>query len=432
MPASIRPASGRPAPAGAGRWWRSNAPRRQVLLGQLPLAAAVATVAAAAALFHPDRLANPFFAGGLVLLALLTLACAAVPWHRLPAGSWWIIPVLDFAVVGLLRQGSFGALSGLYLLAVFPVFRLAWSGLNAVAACLVSVAGTAAIVWLPALTTPGPLVPADLAAPVVVPVVMLALAVTAAVVRGSLTARNTALAARDRELRQLLAESRKHARLLDAVLDTVSVGVVAVDAGGRRTLMNSQQRLYHRLAAPAGDADPDEARLLVFEADRRTPVPVPERPVSRAARGESFPDRLVWLGPEGRQRAVCVTARAMKADNLLSNAIKYSPAGTEIVVTARMDPAGATFTVRDHGIGITAEDQAKVFSRFFRTRDVRQAAIPGVGLGLAITKSIVDAHDGYISFESRPGRGTAFTVQLPAAEPARAAPAVPGLRAHGG
>ncbi|MFD1212035.1 sensor histidine kinase [Arthrobacter sp. GCM10027362] len=566
MPAFIRHV---PVPAGTNRQIHRGSLRRRVLLSQLPLVAAVAMVTAAAALFHPGRLANPVFAGGLVLLALLTAACAAVPWHRLPYGSFWVIPILDFAVVGLVRHGAADALAGLYLLAVFPVFWLAWSGVCAVAACLISLAAAAAVVWVPVIAAAGPVEPADLATPVAVPIVMLALAVSAALVSGNLTARNRALAARDRELQRLLAESKKRSRLLDTVLDTVGVGVVAVDAGGREILMNSQQRMYHRLAVPAGAADPGESGLLAFEADRKTPIAARERPVSRAVRGESFSDRLIWLGPGERQRAVSVTARAMTdddgrfdgsvitftdvtdlvtalavkeefvasvshelrtpltsimghldlvleeesglprdaaaalrialrnserllqlvtdllstatgnysvrlrpaclaqvlrasvasagpkaeasgvrlhleapqtlpalidpermgqvADNLLSNAIKYSPAGGDVSVRAWADSGGAAFRLEDHGIGIAKADHRKVFTRFFRTGNVRQAAIPGVGLGLAITKSIVDAHGGRITFESEPGAGTTFTVCLPPADtvqvPAEAAPA---------
>ena len=62
---------------------------------------------------------------------------------------------------------------------------------------------------------------------------------------------------------------------------------------------------------------------------------------------------------------------------------------------------------------MTAEDQAEVFAKFFRTNNVRRTAIPGVGLGLPISKAIVEAHGGTITVESSPGKGTTFTFRLP-------------------
>ena len=69
--------------------------------------------------------------------------------------------------------------------------------------------------------------------------------------------------------------------------------------------------------------------------------------------------------------------------------------------------------VTDNGMGMSPEDQLEVFTKFFRTGQVKKAAIPGVGLGLVITKSIVEAHGGRITFESELGVGTTFRVELP-------------------
>ena len=66
-------------------------------------------------------------------------------------------------------------------------------------------------------------------------------------------------------------------------------------------------------------------------------------------------------------------------------------------------------------MGIAEEDLGGVFTKFFRTPTVRRAAIPGVGLGLVITKAIVEAHGGTINFTSELGKGTTFTVLLPTA-----------------
>jgi signal transduction histidine kinase len=101
-------------------------------------------------------------------------------------------------------------------------------------------------------------------------------------------------------------------------------------------------------------------------------------------------------------------------DNLVSNAIKYSPDGGKVTVSARRSDSWVQLKVHDTGMGISEEETSRVFTRFFRSQAARQAAIPGVGLGLSITKTIVERHGGEISCDSKPGAGTTFTLTLPA------------------
>jgi signal transduction histidine kinase/CHASE3 domain sensor protein len=96
--------------------------------------------------------------------------------------------------------------------------------------------------------------------------------------------------------------------------------------------------------------------------------------------------------------------------NLLSNAIKYG-AGRPIEVLVQGDEAVARLTVRDHGIGIAPEHQARIFQRFERA--VSKANYGGFGLGLWIVRQIVDAHGGVIRVESQPEHGSTFCVELP-------------------
>jgi signal transduction histidine kinase len=100
-------------------------------------------------------------------------------------------------------------------------------------------------------------------------------------------------------------------------------------------------------------------------------------------------------------------------DNLLSNAVKFSNAGGAVVVEVRGDGASASIAVADTGIGIPADEQGHVFSRFFRAQAASDLAVPGTGLGLAITRALVDQHGGTIELESREGEGTRVTVTLP-------------------
>jgi signal transduction histidine kinase len=106
-------------------------------------------------------------------------------------------------------------------------------------------------------------------------------------------------------------------------------------------------------------------------------------------------------------------------DNLVSNAIKYSPDGGSVTVSARSMSAGVQIEVRDTGMGISEEESSRIFNRFFRTQAALQAAIPGAGLGLSITKTIVDHHGGDFTCVSQPGAGTTFTITLPAETDAR-------------
>jgi signal transduction histidine kinase len=96
--------------------------------------------------------------------------------------------------------------------------------------------------------------------------------------------------------------------------------------------------------------------------------------------------------------------------NLLSNAIKYG-AGHPIEIAVSHNAHGARLVVADHGIGISADDQARLFNRFERAGSIK--SFGGLGLGLYITRQIVTAHGGTIHVESQPGTGATFVVELP-------------------
>jgi len=123
-------------------------------------------------------------------------------------------------------------------------------------------------------------------------------------------------------------------------------------------------------------------------------------------------DRVRVEMPEGLPRASADPDRLERIfTNLVSNALKYSPPGTQVAVTAEMQGGMVTVSVSDQGEGIAAEDISNLFQRFYRARGTRKTE--GVGLGLYITRMLVEAHGGRIWVESEVGKGSTFSFTLP-------------------
>jgi len=118
-----------------------------------------------------------------------------------------------------------------------------------------------------------------------------------------------------------------------------------------------------------------------------------------------MPSNLPALFVDGREIEVVLA-------NLMANAAKYSEPGTEIVLEAEQQDGRIVFTVADQGIGISPEHQKRIFEKFYREDRVARR-VPGIGLGLAICKRIVEAHGGHIWVESAPGSGARFFFDLP-------------------
>jgi signal transduction histidine kinase len=99
--------------------------------------------------------------------------------------------------------------------------------------------------------------------------------------------------------------------------------------------------------------------------------------------------------------------------NLITNAIQHTPALGTVRVSLDQDDHQAVIQIQDTGIGIAAEEQPRIFDRFYRVQSDRSRATGGAGLGLAIAKAIVQTHQGRIEVESHPGQGSTFVVRLP-------------------
>lgn len=116
--------------------------------------------------------------------------------------------------------------------------------------------------------------------------------------------------------------------------------------------------------------------------------------------------------------------------NLVSNAHKYTPPGGTITIRASPGAEQVVIAVQDDGIGLPPEEQAQLFTRFYRARNDASADVGGTGLGLAITRELVVLHGGTIEVESAPGEGSSFRVALPVAPAARALPTGAGAPNH--
>jgi signal transduction histidine kinase len=99
--------------------------------------------------------------------------------------------------------------------------------------------------------------------------------------------------------------------------------------------------------------------------------------------------------------------------NLLANAVKYSPGKKTVWLAAGAEGGELWIAVRDEGVGISEEDQKRVFDRFFRSGGEISKRVKGAGLGLSLVKHIVTAHGGTVGCQSRPGAGSTFTIRIP-------------------
>jgi len=178
-------------------------------------------------------------------------------------------------------------------------------------------------------------------------------------------------------LRRLRQQAQSLSRLAEEVLE-----VARVESGGVQ---------LHRTTVELG-ALVDDVAQQTSEPDRLR-IELPEQPVEI----EADPERL-----------------GIAVDNLLRNALKYSPPGTPVQVRVVAATDEVEVEVRDEGIGLSETDLGQLFQKYRRVKNIRASGIRGVGLGLYLTRLLIEAHGGRISAASPgPGLGATFTIQLP-------------------
>jgi signal transduction histidine kinase len=525
-----------------------DARTRSIWLTQLALAASVVVISLVVQALLPGRIARWTFATGVVLILAVTMFALAAPWPRLSRRVVALIPLVDLAGIGLLSAGDELRLGFLW---VFPIVWFAtYFSLPLLVAALVGVVGI--MVADAALTGSGDTV----ALRITVTTLCLAfIGLTTHAAARHTRAFKRLLRGQTARIQATLERVSEQERNVSLMINAIDVGIVRLSADGELIAMNDT---YARLHGVDRNDPWHPARAVEYGEREGAPLPESERPLSRAARGETFADERVWLfDADGEWRALSVSSRVVDGgeaeppsilliahdvtalidserarariaavvshelrnpltavighaelgledaqlppaarrkfetihragermerllgqvlrpparpapdheagpvdlraivenslesfqptaaargvrlgldapeavsligdgfrlrqvvDNLVSNAIKYTPRGGSVRVSCVHRDDVAEVTVQDTGIGIAADDIARVFEPHFRAEAARTSDVPGTGLGMGIAREIVAAHAGALDLASAPGVGTTVAVRLPAA-----------------
>jgi signal transduction histidine kinase len=500
------------------------------------------------------------YVAGLAIIAAATLLARSVGREHISERGTILVPALDILAVGVMRVMPESTVG------IAVVFPSIWLGLQ-FGRRGVALTGVAVVAsFVPAFLSrdPGSNEVARMGESLLVALLTsLVVAVTAELWQSKVIEAADA----QRMLERAVADSADQRRFNEAILNSVDVGLLALDAHGRVYSMNPRHQRFMELAYPGGhDGSPDQ-KGYTYAADGFTELAREELPTWRAVHGETLRDYLIWVGEDpGLRRAFAVsvspfftpegvfdgavlayhdvtelmtaarlkdefvatvshelrtpltsivgyvdvlledveeipadarpflltvqrTARrlhrlvddllsdalkmgraelqlgrvslanvlrtsaveaekaarlngltfsidagrallevdgdaerlAQVIDNIFNNAIKFTPHGGHVAASIKKVGAHAVVEITDTGRGIPPEELEDVFVKFFRSPGVQTDAIPGTGIGLAISKAIVEAHGGTIDLSSMVGVGTTFEITLPLAPRSAAA-----------
>ena len=530
---------------------RTQGDHLSIFVRQLPFAAVTLAIILAVAVFDNELLGDDRFFAAVVLTVAATALALLLPWTRLPRWSTAVVPVMDICAVAFAEAAGFES----YVLVLLPVLWMATRfGRSGVA---ISIALGTAAAWAPELLTGADAAVTDLNRQVLGPAVLTAAGIYLHLSEKRSTARRNLLGRQSALIEETLRDARAQQLLLGGILNTIDVGVVAMDAQGRVTHINRAHAKVIAGRYRVGDPVDVHAGIDGFRADGVTPLGHDGSPLVRASRGETIDRELTfWEEGDGSRRAFRVSAAPLLdedgnwagavvayqdltaetsalaqredfvssvshelrtpltsvlgylelaleqpvpetvrahlrvvernterlqrligdlltaaqtrageialtavsvdlrevvaeavqsqgpraanhgvvlanratdpcvvhgdriqlnqvTDNLVSNAIKYTEPGGTVTVTLDVEGDEAHLAVRDTGIGISEDDQGHIFDRFYRAAPVRRGTVPGTGLGLHISRQLVEAHGGRIELTSTPGKGTTVDVYLP-------------------
>ena len=237
--------------------------------------------------------------------------------------------------------------------------------------------------------------------------------------------------------RQRTADAERSEREKEEILATIThelrtpltAAVGNIDLARRHQSRGNLDRLPAALTA-ARNALGRLTRLTddLVEASRGAPPSVKLEPLNV---GAILHQACAWAQPLADEKDVTLVCDAGDGcaavgdgdalltviGNLLSNAIRYTPAEGRVEARCGSDDEGIWISVADTGIGIPADVRARIFERFYRAPDAKEAEPRGLGLGLSIALRFVRAHGGQLDVESDPGKGSTFLVRLPRLEP---------------
>ena len=196
----------------------------------------------------------------------------------------------------------------------------------------------------------------------------------------------------------------------------VSRGITSAERKAQyyELLAHETERL-HRMVESLLSFGRIEAGAYAWHLEPADATEFVHRIVEEFRRAPEARDRVVTCRIEEGLPTIQVDREALSRAlwNLLENAAKYSPAGSAIRVAARRQGESVLLVVEDEGAGIPAGERERIFQKFVRGAEAKQAGVRGVGIGLALVKRIVEAHGGTVRLESEPGQGSTFILVLP-------------------
>ena len=222
--------------------------------------------------------------------------------------------------------------------------------------------------------------------------------------------------ARQHMVADIAHDLRTPLAVIQGTVDGMLDGVIALDRDSLESI-NEEVRLLTKLVADLRTLSLAEAGQLKLDKTRVALLGFAGRAVSKIeplARQKGILCRVEGQTP-GPTVEIDVDRMGQVIGNLLDNALRYTPKGGTITVSVgKGEPGKAVLSVADTGLGISAEDLAHIFDRFYRADRSRARKSGGSGLGLTIVKQLVVAHGGSVRAESQPGGGSRFSVELPA------------------
>ena len=374
---------------------------------------------------RPDHLfADPAFRVGVIALCLVTAMTFLPAFKRFEPWLMTAIPLLDFAVIGLFglipgvimgsaiiavmpamwlggtlgRRGILYAAAASAFLVVVPDFYLhgvsahAWS--NAISVILFSTLGAAGV----SLSTQ------------IWGGQVLRLEHQQESLRHAIDVKDDFIALVSHELRTPLTSIIGYLDLVSEGDDQLSPETVSHLAAVSRNADRLLLLVTDLLTAHESVVKPMRLTIETFDVGALVQLSVDDIRVRMREGGLTLDEHL----PPGIFLQADPDRFLQITDSLLSNALKFTPPGGRVSVTVCRRALGIDLIVTDTGVGMDELTLQGIGTKFFRSPKTTAAAIPGIGLGLMITKSIVEAHEGTISFTSTEGVGTSATVHMPA------------------